>query len=311
MRRLVSLVFVVLALAAPSAAVADSVTVPPEAGLPWTDPAHRGPLEVLASQIASRIVGRPVSVRCEGENDWNMLARTFGFDPAYELGYVRFRYYLYSRLFAEDSSFAELSPKVCWYLQEFAKAAVKPTKCRPLQTVTETVYRTRWRWVTEKVWVLRRGRWVIVTKRVRKRVLVPVTITRQVQGDPTACYLGNGQKAEDMPTSYWQEYRDYSLAILVLAHEAIHLAQFRAGVPVDSVLPSSETKANCYGLQWMPWVAVQLGATLDDARAIARYAYEEIYPSYQGVFHNGSPYWSPDCRQDGPLDLTPGDGAWP
>jgi hypothetical protein len=97
----------------------------------------------------------------------------------------------------------------------------------------------------------------------------------------------------------------------VLAHESIHLLQDVPGVSVAAVLPTSETDANCYGLQWVPCVAQQFGATPDDALAIAKYAYDVLYPRYQGITHNGSPYWSADCHQDGPLDLTPGDGVWP
>ncbi len=305
MRALVTLISLTLALALPPAALADWVTVPPEAGLPWTDPSHRGPLETVASQVASEIAGRPVSVLCFGETDWAALGMTS------ELGFVPFTYYVYWRVIAEDATVAYLAPTTCWYLQEFAKAEVKPSKCRPLETVTDTVYRTRWRWVKERVWVRKGGRWVIVTRRVRKQVQVPVTVTRQVPGEPTPCYLGQGQAAEDMPASYWSAYESYAHAILTLAHESVHLAFTRAGVPLDAYLPVAETWANCYGLQLMPLVATRLGATPDDALAIARYAYDRIYPDYQGVYHEGSPYWSADCRQDGPLDLTPGDGVWP
>lgn len=49
---------------------------PPETGLPWTNPRHRGPLEVLASGIAGEIAGRPVSVQCFGETDCAKLQRT-------------------------------------------------------------------------------------------------------------------------------------------------------------------------------------------------------------------------------------------
>ena len=41
------------------------------------------------------------------------------------------------------------------------------------------------------------------------------------------------------------------------------------------------------------------------------YAADVIYPRHKGVTFNGQPYWSPDCYENGPLDLTPGDGVWP
>jgi hypothetical protein len=313
MRRRLAFLLAILALVFPSATLADSVTVPPDAGLPWTDPAHRGPLEVLASQIASRIAGRPVTVQCLGDTDWAALGMTT------ELGFVPFRYYASSRLIAEDASVAYLAPRTCWYLQELAKAALKPTKCQPPTTVGETVYESQYRLVKARVQVTRRvrakGKWVTkkvwVTRPVWKQVRVPKTVTREVPGEPTPCYLGDRLFATPMPQSYWDEYQNYAQAVLTLAHESVHLALTRAGVSIDRYLPVSETWANCRGLQWMPWVAEQLGATPDDARAIARFAYDYIYPGYQGVSNNGSPYWSPDCRQDGPLDLTAGDGVWP
>ena len=51
--------------------------------------------------------------------------------------------------------------------------------------------------------------------------------------------------------------------------------------------------------------------TADDGEAIAQYAYDKLYPGYQRVSYNGSPYWSAGCRETGPLDLTPGDNVWP
>ena len=60
----------------------------------------------------------------------------------------------------------------------------------------------------------------------------------------------------------------------------------------------------------MPFVAQQLGATADDAQAIALYYWDVIYPQYQtGAY---SQYWSSECRKGGALDLRlPGNTAWP
>ena len=289
------------------AAMADTVTIPPGIGLPWTDPNHQGPLELLADQIAGSIAGRSVSVRCEGDTDWNTLAGQFGFNPSYELGYVRFQYYVQSRTIASDPQLTELSPNVCSALQDFGIAAVKPTKCQPLIAQTKTVYvNQRYR---VKVRVKVKGKWV--TRKVWRTRRVATTVTTNVPGDPAPCYLGNKQTAAGEPTSYWQAYSRYALGMLALAHESIHLTEARGGVRIDSYLPLSETHANCYGLQWVSYVAQQLGATSDDAQAIAKYDYDIIYPGYQGVTFNGSAYWSADCRSGGPLDLTPNDGNWP
>ena len=61
-------------------------------------------------------------------------------------------------------------------------------------------------------------------------------------------------------------------------------------------------------MQWMPYVAEQLGDTPDDALAIARYFWDKVYPL--DISH--PPYWSADCRPGGALDLhLPGSTSWP
>lgn len=299
MKGRVCLALVVLLAAAP-AAMADTVVLPNDGALPWTDPAHHSPLEQLASGVATRIADRPVTVQCDGETEWNTFAAQHGIDPAVELGYVPFRYTA-SRTISSGGDVAFLAPTVCSNLQQFGLAPLKPTKCEQPVSQTITVaqryratirVRVQGRWVKRTVWRTRRVRRTVTSQR-----LAP-------------CYL-NGRAAASEPASYWQTYAGDALAILVLAHESIHLGQDRVGASVDAVLPTSETDANCQGLQWMPYVAGQLGATPDDAEAIAKYAYDLLYPGYRGVSYNGSPYWSADCRADGPLDLSPGDGVWP
>jgi hypothetical protein len=123
---------------------------------------------------------------------------------------------------------------------------------------------------------------------------------------PKPCKTDN---VTDVPDGGWAAYSDYAGAMLTLAHESIHLLDLRSGNSVD--LPF-EIRAECFGMQWIPWVAEQLGTTSDDARSIARYAWDVIYPRYANVVSPaGYPYWSLDCRPDGPLDLSPGDGIWP
>jgi hypothetical protein len=80
----------------------------------------------------------------------------------------------------------------------------------------------------------------------------------------------------------------------VLAHEAEHLA----GV-------TSESLAECRSLQTTERTAALLGATPQEARALAvRYA-TEVYPRMP------EPYQSPDCRDGGAMDLNPDDPRWP
>jgi|tagenome__1003787_1003787.scaffolds.fasta_scaffold20700804_2 hypothetical protein len=85
---LVLMLFVALAL--PSAALADNVPCADDGALPWASGAETSPLEALAGRIASTISGREVTARCEGDYDWGLLAAQHGFDPSAELGYVPF-----------------------------------------------------------------------------------------------------------------------------------------------------------------------------------------------------------------------------
>jgi hypothetical protein len=86
----------------------------------------------------------------------------------------------------------------------------------------------------------------------------------------------------------------------------VHLTQYRAGVPAPAA-DTAESEAQCVGMQWMPYVAGQLGDTAADAEAIAQYAYADLYPDFEGT-----PYWSPGCVPGGTLDRRgAGHRAWP
>ena len=82
-------------------------------------------------------------------------------------------------------------------------------------------------------------------------------------------------------------------AVRILAHESQHAA----GV-------SDEAIAECYGLQHVAEVAIDLGASSPDAAGLARTAWA-AYPL------EPSDYRSADCRDGGPLDLRPDDPHWP
>lgn len=87
---------------------------------------------------------------------------------------------------------------------------------------------------------------------------------------------------------------DQVVGVAVLSHESHHLA----GEEV-------EAKTECESMQTLVPVAEQLGATPEQARALAvRYA-ADVYPRMPDS------YTSPDCEEDGPWDQTPGDGVWP
>jgi hypothetical protein len=109
--------------------------------------------------------------------------------------------------------------------------------------------------------------------------------------------------------SYWTNYRSYALGMFALAHESVHLGgvvggRFSSGILVGD--QQAEAKANCYGMQWIAWLATQLGDSTADAIAVARYAWVELYPTYQGTA-----YWSSDCVPGGALDIRSDKSHWP
>jgi hypothetical protein len=300
----VLLLALLVALAAPVAASADTAPIADDGSLPWASGAALSPIEALAGRIVSTISGRTASVRCEGDYDWGVLAAQQGFDPAAELGYVPFWIHVAGGVQVgepEADTFAELSPTVCRNLNTFAVATSKPTKCsavRPAPQRTTSVVRRRVT-TTKRVKVHVHGGGVAYrTKRVTtwQTKTVQRTAYAQVTAAPAPCYAGQDRSLVSPADTYWGAYFQYALAMLAVAHEAVHLGN-----------DASEVHANCYGLQWVRYVAQQLGASDDDAAAIARYVAEVVYPRYEAV----PGYWSADCVAGGPLDLHPADPAWP
>jgi hypothetical protein len=283
------------------AARADNGVIPQSDSLPWTDPNHSSDLEQLMTRISSTIANRQVRDYCNGETDWNALAGKGDFDPTSISGYVASpqHYWVFSRTFADSSAYAQFSPRACWYLWKFAMATTKPTKCATTITtpVTKTVTTTKRVKVCKRVKV--KGHWKKrchwETRKLKSHYVDEV----ESPGPPAPCYGTDGVT----PEGGWSEYDAYAFAILTLAHESIHLFDLAEGHSIDQPF---EARAQCFGVQESPWIAAQLGASPDDARSIAQYLWDEVYPRYQGT-----PYWSADCRQDGPLDLSPGDGVWP
>lgn len=298
---------------------ADSAVIPDTGALPWTDPAHQSPLEVLASQVASSLAGRPVRAYCNGQNDWDTLARDVGFDGTRVWGYVAPPRYWYPSLgtFADDSTYTQLATRACDRLWQFAKAPTKPTKCAAYRTVTETQrVNVRYR-APASVKVRRRvklgGEWVtrtVTSKRlVWKTRVESRTTTTQKQIGLLPCF---SKTDPDVTLSAFpggtQGYSEFVFAIQTLAHESGHLLDFTSGRPVISSAPTAESRAECFGLQNIARVAIALGAAPDDAANMQRWYWENYYPTRQSQLPD---YWSADCRADGPLDVTPGDGVWP
>jgi len=292
------LVLALAVLAAAPAALADTVPLPTTAGLPWSDPSHKSPFELLASQIASTIAGRSVSVHCEGEFDWDTLVTQRNLNRDTQFAYIEAFYNPATNTFWSGADTGEFSPNACGNLQNFALAASKPTRC--VTSEEKLVYRTVRRKVS--VPIRRKGR-IVGHRTVWRTRKVPKYIT--VQGPPVPCYKGGQMFAADMPSSYWDAYALYAVAIHVLAAESIYFKQVTGGAPVLSSAVAN-AQSECAGMQWMRYVAEQLGDGPDDAAAIAAYYLDYIYP------YRPAEAQSPDCVPGGALDVRPaGTTAWP
>ena len=303
---------VALALACAPAAYADSSVVPDTPDLPWANPTHESPLELVASRIASEIAGRPVRAYCNTPSEWAALR---ALPDAW--GTVPWPRFWTPTLvtWTDSSTRVHLAQIACEHLWGFAKASTKPTKCPASRTVTSTRkvtvrYRARVPVkVTRKVKV--NGVWV--TKRVTVRKLVWKTRTEErtesttTEIDPVPCYMpavGPGVVVRSGDPAY----RYYVYAVHSLAHEIFHVVDLTAGKPAIIAPAYLESRADCFGLQNIARVALGLGAADDDARSMARYFYELIYPGRQSATPD---YWSPECRPGGALDLAPATPDWP
>ena len=90
------------------------------------------------------------------------------------------------------------------------------------------------------------------------------------------------------------EVKEAAIAVNVLSHEAWHLSGVR-----------DEAATQCYALQTNADTAMRLGASPEDAHAIAAYIVREVQPVLP------ADYRSSDCFDDGPLDLQPELASWP
>jgi preprotein translocase subunit YajC len=85
-----------------------------------------------------------------------------------------------------------------------------------------------------------------------------------------------------------------AVAVNVLSHEAWHLRGVR-----------NEAAAQCYALQTNADTALQLGASPDEAVAIASWVDRRVQPALP------SDYRTSECHDGGPLDLHPERTGWP
>ena len=91
-----------------------------------------------------------------------------------------------------------------------------------------------------------------------------------------------------------EEAERAAVAVNVLSHEAWHLRGIR-----------DEAAAQCYALQTNAGTALQLGASPDEAAAIAFWVTRRVQPALP------SDYRTSDCYDGGPLDLHPERTGWP
>ena len=83
-------------------------------------------------------------------------------------------------------------------------------------------------------------------------------------------------------------------SVNTLAHESYHLAGVR-----------NEAETQCYALQAIDFVARRLGASPEQARALALFSLDQLPGRMPPE------YSSPQCRDGGAYDLRPHDEVWP
>jgi hypothetical protein len=270
---LVAAGFVVLLTAV--TASADRGTVAPTETNPWDGGAAVvTPLEALAGRVATQIAGHAVSVRCESTPAWRI-----GNGAGDIAGFVSVAVDPRTGRYARTSNVIELSSTVCWSLQLFAQAAAKPTRCAPSGS---------------------------------EQLAPCFTATAVKRGSgPAVCSDGSSScygVVDAMSNDYWHAYTNDAAALLTLAHEAVHTQQAQKGRP-RPLANLVEQQAECWGMQWLPWVATQFGDGSDDAQTLASYYWLTVYPAKRTAH---PAYWSAACAPAGSLDIRGNRSAlWP
>lgn len=99
---------------------------------------------------------------------------------------------------------------------------------------------------------------------------------------------------EWIASDHYNPTEDEVIAVHVLTHESMHLKSVK-----------NESLAECYAMQNDAAVARFLGADKVQARELANQYARYVYPRMKDN------YRTPECGEDLPMDLTPGDGVWP
>ena len=163
------------------------------------------------------------------------------------------------------------------------------------------------------------GRRRTVVRTVWKTVQVPTAVTIQQPGPAVPCYVdgpggGAPQFAIELSRAAVNAYEDTAEAILTLAHEAVHLGGAVGGTTTSGLSYGdqlAEARAECSGMQWLAYVAQQLGGSVADAVAISQFQARWRYP-LRNTPGNAGEYWSADCVASGAFDIrTDRAASWP
>lgn len=265
-----------------AAGVWASSTAAQDRELPWASgQSVVSAFEAQAAQIVNGLAKRSdLQVICNGNSDWGVLAQQGGFDPSAVWGYVITRFNVKTFQW-EPLPYTHVSEAACLYADRFWAAADKSTtkNCRtgsaPLyedRTVSHVTY--QWQKVKKRVG----GK--LKSVRVKKRVVVTTTASVKVGEEPTYSTCGDWHRT--------------LFALQTISHEAMHLA----GI-------TSESLAECYGMQLLAQVARELGATPEFSRELAKDYLDAWYVPGRGE------YWRADCVDGGALDLHPSSASWP
>ncbi len=233
------------------------------------------PFEKRASEIASALTGRSVSIECEDEATWRSLGARSGFDPAATWALTPLHRASDGGRLAPDG-YASFSPRACRYGDAFWTSPIESRVkiCRH-GTTTQWMKRRVVRAERKVVRVKVKGKWVrrVVQRKTGALVRVPVQAPLYGECDNWSSTL---------------------VAVHVLAHESMHLHGL-----------VSEAYAECLAVQVDAYVATALGADERFARKMAA----EFWDNYYATRTDG--YRSPDCHDGGRLDLFPDRSGWP
>jgi len=137
--------------------------------------------------------------------------------------------------------------------------------------------------------------WVRLTKEVVARLdLPPETHLNGYVLEAGRVHLPSTACNRLVAPSPGEMRRERAAAITTFAHELQHARGIK-----------NEARAECYALQSVEQVALELGSSRARARRVARFAWTDIYPHMPALFR------SSECRDGGALDLRPEVTAWP